>query len=163
MLLFAGVLRWLPVGGWPDDGWGDPLAALPRIVLPALTLAVLPAAYIARLLRLGLADVMAGDFIRTARAKGLSRRQALFRHALKVAYLPVVSYLGPATAGALTGSFVVEKVFALPGLGTHFVTAVLEKDQFLILGIVLTYSTILIVLNLVVDVAYAFFDPRIEA
>lgn len=161
LLLFAGILGVLPAGGWPEGGWSDPLRLLPRLILPALTLAVLPAAYIARLVRLGLADVMSSDFIRTARAKGLSQRQALFRHALKVAYLPVVSYLGPATAGALTGSFVVEKVFALPGLGAHFVTAVLDKDQFLILGIVLTYSTILVVLNLLVDIAYAWFDPRI--
>ena len=162
LLLFAGVLGVLPAGGWPEGGWSDPIGLLPRLLLPALTLAVLPAAYIARLIRLGLADVMTSDFIRTARAKGLSRHQTLFRHALKVALLPVVSYLGPAAAGALTGSFVVEKVFALPGLGSHFVTAVLDKDQFLILGIVLTYSTLLVGLNLLVDVAYAFVDPRIE-
>lgn len=153
LALFAGLLRWFPVGGW-----GTPA----HFVLPAITLGVLPAAYVARLVRLGLADVMSSDFIRTARAKGLSQNAALFRHALKVAYLPVLSYLGPAAATAMTGSFVVEKVFTIPGLGEHFVKAVITKDQFLILGVVLVYSTILIAFNLAVDVAYAWLDPRIE-
>ena len=153
LVVFAGMLGLAPVGGW-----GTPR----HLLLPAITLATLPAAYIARLVRLGLADVMSSDFIRTARAKGLTHRQALFGHALKVAFLPVLSYLGPAAAIAMTGSFVVEKVFAIPGLGEHFVQAVLNKDQFLILGVVLTYSTILILFNLLVDVAYAWVDPRIE-
>ncbi|HEX7010671.1 MAG TPA: ABC transporter permease [Phycisphaeraceae bacterium] len=153
LVVFAGTLRWLPVGGW-----GSPS----QVILPALTLGVAPAAYIARLIRLGLADVMASDFIRTARAKGLSHHRALFKHALKVAFLPVLSFLGPAAAAAMTGSFVVEQVFNIPGLGEHFVNAVLNKDQFLILGIVLTYSTMLVLFNLAVDVAYAWIDPRIE-
>lgn len=153
LVLFAGVLRWAPVGGW-----GGP----EHLILPALTLAAGPAAYIARLIRLGLADVMSSDFIRTARAKGLSQHQALFRHAMKVAFLPVLSFLGPAAAVTMTGSFVVEKVFSVPGLGKHFVNAVLNKDQFLILGVVLTYSAILVVFNLLVDLAYAWVDPRIE-
>jgi len=105
---------------------------------------------------------MSSDYIRTARAKGLTRKQALFNHALKVAYLPVLSYLGPAAASALTGSFVVEKLFNIPGLGQHLVDAVLGKDQFLILGVVLTYATLLVLFNLLVDVAYAWLDPRIE-
>lgn len=153
MVVFAGALRWFPVGGW-----GSPA----QLVLPAITLSAMPAAYIARLIRLGLADVMRSDFIRTARAKGLSVRRALFGHALKIAFLPVLSFLGPATAMAMTGSFVVEEVFAIPGLGKHFVNAVLNKDQFLILGVVLTYSTLLVLLNLLVDVAYAWVDPRIN-
>ncbi len=153
LALFAGIVNLFPVGGW-----GEPR----HIFLPALTLSVIPAAYIARLIRLGLADVMSSDYIRTALAKGLSRSEALFRHALKVAFLPVLSFLGPAAAAALTGSFVVEKLFAIPGLGDHFVNAVLNKDQFLILGLVLTYATILVLFNLVVDVAYAYVDPRIE-
>ncbi len=153
LVVFAGLLTWFPVGGWgtPRD-----------VVLPAITLGLAPAAYIARLVRLGLADIMSSDFIRTARAKGLSRHAALFKHAMKVAYLPVLSFMGPAAASAMTGSFVVEKVFNVPGLGEHFVNAVLNKDQFLILAVVLTFSTLLIVFNLVVDVAYAWIDPRIE-
>ncbi len=153
LVIFAGLLRWLPVGGWnsPRD-----------MILPAITLGLAPAAYIARLIRLGLADIMASDYLRTARAKGLSPRKALFKHALKVAYLPVLSFLGPAAASVMTGSFVVEKVFNIPGLGEYFVNSVLTKDQFLILGIVLVYATMLIVFNLVVDVAYAWLDPRIE-
>ncbi|MFW6060205.1 MAG: ABC transporter permease [Phycisphaeraceae bacterium] len=153
LVLFAGLLPLLPVGGW---------GGVEHLILPAVTLGVMPAAYIARLVRLGLADTMSSDFIRTARAKGLSYRRALFGHALKVAYLPVLSFLGPASASVLTGSFVVEQVFNVPGLGEHFVQAVLNKDQFLILGVVLTYSTILVLFNLIVDVAYAWFDPRIE-
>jgi len=153
LFVFAALLGWFPVGGW-----GSPA----QVVLPAITLGLIPAAYIARLVRLGLADVMSSDYIRTARAKGLTRRQALFNHAIKVAYLPVLSYLGPAAASALTGSFVVEKLFNIPGLGQHFVDAVLGKDQFLILGVVLTYATLLVLFNLMVDVAYAWLDPRIE-
>ncbi len=153
LAVFAALLPWFPPGGW-----GTPK----HLVLPALALCAQPAAYIARLVRLGLADVMSSDYIRTARAKGLTRSQALFRHALKNAFLPVLSYLGPAAAITLTGSFVVEQVFNIPGLGEHFVNAVLNKDQFLILGVVLTYATLLVLLNLLVDVAYAWVDPRID-
>jgi len=152
LVVFVGLLHWFPL----SYGSG-PMA----LVLPAVTLGVMPAAYIARLIRLGLADVMATDFVRTARAKGLTRNQALFKHALKVAYLPVLSFMGPAAAHVMTGSFVVEKVFNMPGLGEHFVKAVIEKDQFLILGVVLVYSTLLVCFNLLVDVAYAWVDPRI--
>lgn len=122
----------------------------------------MPAAYIARLVRLGLADVMSSDYIRTARAKGLPMRDVVLRHALKVAFLPVLSFLGPAAAATLTGSFVVEQVFNIPGVGEHFVNAVLNKDQTLILGVVLVYATMLVVFNLLVDLAYAWVDPRIE-
>ena len=153
LVVFAGLLQWVPVGGW----------ASPRdMILPAITLGLAPAAYIARLVRLGLADIMSADYLRTARAKGLSHTKALFKHALKVAYLPVLSFLGPAAASVMTGSFVVEKVFNIPGVGEYFVNSVLSKDQSLILGIVLVYATMLIVFNLLVDVAYAWLDPRIE-
>ncbi|MEM6507816.1 MAG: ABC transporter permease, partial [Planctomycetota bacterium] len=153
LVLFAGVLNWFPIGGWTSPA---------AMVLPAVTLGLAPAAYIARLIRLGLADVMSAEYLRTARAKGLSHSGALFKHAMKVAYLPVLSFLGPAAASVMTGSFVVEKVFNLPGLGEYFVNSVLNKDQSLILGIVLVYATMLILFNLVVDVAYAWLDPRIE-
>jgi len=170
LVIFAGLWRLAPIGAWDWPGlevwtaafWQDTAAMLRHLFLPALTLALAPAAYIARLIRLGLADVMSSDFVRTARAKGLSTRRALFDHALKVAFLPVLSFLGPAAAAAMTGSFVVEKVFNIPGLGQDFVNAVLNNDRFLILGLVLTYSTILIVFNLLVDIVYAWVDPRIE-
>jgi len=154
LVVFAGLLEWLPAGGW-----GRPA----HLVLPAITLAAAPAAYITRLTRLGLAEVMGSDFIRTARAKGAGELRVLFRHALKVALLPVLSFLGPAAAAAMTGSFVVEKIFNVPGMGEHFVDAVRNKDPFLILGVVLVYATLLILFNLAVDLAYAFVDPRIEA
>ena len=101
--------------------------------------------------------------MRTARAKGLNRRQAAMGHALKNAFLPVLSYLGPATAFAVTGSFVVEKVFAVPGIGQHFVDAVLSKDITLLMGVVLVFSTVVILMNLLVDVLYAWIDPRIQS
>lgn len=154
LVLFAGLLHWAPVGEWEYT---------PRhLLLPAVTLAAAPAAYIARLIRLGLADVINSDYVRTARAKGLPAHRVLFKHALKVAFLPVLSFLGPAAAAALTGSFVVEQVFAIPGLGEHFVRAVQNKDQSLIIGVVLVFSTLLVGFNLMVDVAYAWIDPRID-
>lgn len=142
----------------PLGGWSGPSSA----ILPAIALGLAPAAYIARLMRLGLADIMSSDFIRTARAKGLSHRKALFGHALKVAFLPVLSFLGPATASVMTGSFVVEKLFNIPGIGQEFVYAVQNKDQLVILGVVLVFATMLIVFNLLVDLAYAWVDPRID-
>lgn len=138
--------------------WGSPQ----DILLPAFTLSLPFAAYIARLTRLGMIDVLGADFIRTARAKGVPEARVLLKHALKNAFLPVLSYLGPATALAMTGSFVVEKVFRVPGMGQHFVDAVLSKDLFLIIGVVLVFSTMLILFNLVVDVLYRWVDPRIQ-
>ncbi len=153
LVVFAGLLQWFSV-----VGWGSPQ----HYVLPAITLGVMPAAYVARFIRLGLADIMSSDYIRTARAKGLSYHHTVFKHALKVAYLPVISFLGPAAAATMTGSFVVEAVFQVPGIGTHFIHGVLHKDQFLILGVVLTYASMLVAFNLIVDIVYAWFDPRIE-
>lgn len=153
LMIFALQLKWLPVGGW---------GTLRQLVLPAVTLSLPFAAYIARLTRLGMIDVMSSDFVRTARAKGQSERKVVMRHALKVAFLPVLSFLGPAAAAAMTGSFVIEKVFNLPGMGQHFVDGVLNKDIFLIMGVVLVYATMLILFNLAVDIAYSFVDPRID-
>ncbi len=147
---------WL--GLFPIAGWGSPLHA----VLPAVTLALPFAAYIARLTRFGMIDEMGADYVRTARAKGLSSSRVVLKHALKNAFLPVLSYLGPAAAMAMTGSFVVEKIFAVPGIGTHFVNAVLSKDLTLIMGVVLAYSTLLVLFNLIVDVLYRWVDPRIS-
>jgi len=153
MLLVGGVwLDWFPIGGW--GSWS-------HIVLPAVALSLPFAAWIARLTRQGVIEELQADYIRTVRAKGVSERVVVMRHVLPNALLPVLSYLGPATAGALTGSFVIEKVFAIPGLGMHFVDAVLGKDLTMIMGIVLVYSFLLVLLNLAVDVLYAWVDPRI--
>jgi len=151
--LFCGELHWFPIGTW---------GSLRDLVLPGLALSLAPMAYIARLTRVAMIDMLSSDFIRTARAKGLSRRMVVWKHALKNAFLPVLSFLGPAAAATLTGSFIVEKVFNIPGLGQHFVNSVLNRDQTLILGTVMTYSIFLLTFNLLVDVAYAFVDPRID-
>ena len=153
LAVFSVALGWLPVGGW-----GRPS----QMVLPALALAALPAAYIARLVRTGMLEVLSADFIRTARAKGLSERQVLLGHALPTAWLPVLGYLGPAAAGIFTGSFVVEKVFAIPGVGQHFVDSALHRDHPMILATVLLYAVLLVVFNLLVDIGYAWLDPRIR-
>ena len=146
----------LPLTHADDRPLGHPLGQL------AATLSLPFAAYIARLTRVGLIDVLSSDFVRTARAKGVGETSIVLKHALKNAFLPVLSYLGPATAAALTGSFVVEKVFAVPGLGQHFVNAVLNQDRVMVLGTVLLYSVIIVVFNLVVDVLYGFVDPRVD-
>jgi oligopeptide transport system permease protein len=143
----------LPVGGW--GGATD-------VLLPGLALSLAPMAYIARLTRVSMLDVLGSDYVRTARAKGLSKSVVVWKHCLRNAFLPVLSYLGPAAAATLTGSFVVEKVFNVPGLGQHFVNSVLNRDRTMILGVVLVYSLFLLTFNLLVDVAYAWVDPRIE-
>lgn len=151
-LVFAVWLGWFRFGGWGQ---------LRDIVLPAITLSLPFAAYIARLTRLGMLECLGADYIRTARGKGVSETNILLRHALKNAFLPVLSYLGPAAAFAMTGSFVVERVFNIPGMGQYFVNAVQNKDLFLIIGVVLIFATMLIVFNLIVDVLYKWVDPRI--
>jgi oligopeptide transport system permease protein len=153
LVMFAVAWPIFPVGGWGSTR---------HLVLPALTLSLPFAAYIARLTRYGMIEQMESDYVRTARAKGLREREVVLRHALRNAFLPVLSYLGPAAAMAMTGSFVVEKVFAVPGVGTHFVDAVLAKDLTLVMGVVLAYAGMLVLFNLVVDVMYRWVDPRIE-
>lgn len=157
-----GTLLMIVVGLWlratPVGGWGD----LRQAILPALTLALPYAAYIARLTRSALLDVYSEDFIRTARAKGCNERQVLFNHALQNALLPVLSYLGPAAAAIFTGSFVVEKIFTIPGMGTHVVESINNRDQSLILATVLVYGVFLAGFNLLVDMLYAWIDPRIR-
>jgi oligopeptide transport system permease protein len=153
LLIFSVWFTLLPVGEW---------GTIRALILPAITLGLPPAAYIARLTRMGMIEHLSMDYIRTARAKGLSESAVVLRHALKNAFLPVLSYLGPATAFAMTGSFVVERVFNVPGMGKHFVNGVQNKDLFLIIGVVLVYATMLILLNLLVDVLYGWVDPRIE-
>jgi len=153
LMVFPVWLGWGSVGSWgrPQD-----------IVLPALTLSLPFAAYIARLVRIGLIEALGSDYVRTARAKGASPSRVVLRHAMKNAFLPVLSYLGPAAALAMTGSFVVERVFNVPGLGRHFVHAVQNKDLFVIMGVTLIYSAMLVGFNMIVDLAYRWVDPRIK-
>lgn len=132
------------------------------VLLPGLALSLAPMAYIARLTRVSMLDVLSSDFVRTARAKGLSKSMVVWKHCLRNAILPVLSYIGPASAVTLTGSFVVEKVFNIPGLGQHFINSVLNRDQTLILGVVMVYSAFVLIFNLTVDVLYGFVDPRIR-
>jgi ABC-type dipeptide/oligopeptide/nickel transport system permease component len=145
---------------FPADGW-QPGGILDK-VLPSLALSLMPMAYLARLTRVSMIDVLGSDFIRTARAKGLSRTRVIWKHALRNALLPVLSYLGPAAATTLVGSFVIEKVFNIPGLGSFFVDSVKDRDQTMILGSVLVESSLLLVMNLLVDIGYGFIDPRIK-
>ena len=142
----------------PAAMWAGPEFA----VLPSLALAGLPIAFIARLTRSSMLEVLSQDYIRTARAKGLSPFKILWRHALKNAMLPVVTYLGPMIAAIFTGSFVIESIFAIPGLGRHFVTSIYNRDYTVILGITVFYSALLAIMNLLVDLAYVCLDPRIK-
>lgn len=152
VILFVFMLHLFPAAGW---------GTLRQIVLPALCLGAPFAAYIARLTRTSMLEVLGQDYIRTAMAKGLSRRQTVVRHALRGAILPVVSYLGPAIAGILTGSLVLEQIFALPGMGTHFIQGALQSDYTLAMGMVLIYTVLLYGMNTLVDFSYAIIDPRV--
>lgn len=153
VILFCFVWPLFPVAGW---------GSLRQLVLPAFCLGAPYAAYIARLTRTGMLEVLGQDFIRTARAKGLAGSVVVLRHALRPAVLPVVSFLGPAVAGILTGSLVVERIFAIPGLGSHFIEAALQRDYTLAMGVVLLYTALVYAMNALVDVAYVLLDPRIE-
>jgi oligopeptide transport system permease protein len=152
VLLFAFHWRLFPVAGY-----GSPA----QLVLPAIALGLPFAASIARLFRAGLLEVLGEDWVRTARAKGLSPRAVLWEHATRVALLPVVSFLGPAIAGILSGSLVVERIFAIAGMGSHFVESAFNADYNLALGVVIVYTALVTLLNLLVDLAYGLLDPRI--
>lgn len=153
IVIFSDRLGWLPSAGW---------GGMRHMILPAFALALMPMAYIARLTRASMIDVLGADYVRTARAKGLGRGTVIWRHCFRNAFLPVFSFLGPAAAATLTGSFVVEKVFNINGLGWHFVNSVTNRDQTLILGTVMVYSVFLLTFNLLVDIGYVFVDPRID-
>lgn len=155
VLVFSLTLYWLPPSRWG----GFPSV---NVILPVLTLSAIYMAYIARLTRAGMLEVLRSDYIRTARAKGLSEGDVVVRHALRGGLMPVVSYTGPALAFLLTGTVVVERIFALPGLGNYFIQACLNRDEPLIIGIVAFIAIALLVLNLLVDIAYAYIDPRIR-
>jgi len=155
VLVFSLTLYWLPPSRWG----GFPSR---NLILPVLTLSAIYMAYIARLTRAGMLEVLRSDYIRTARAKGLSEKDVVIRHALRGGLMPVVSYTGPALAFLLTGTVVIEKIFALPGLGNYFIQASLNRDEPLVIGIVAFIAIILLLMNLLVDIAYAFLDPRVR-
>ncbi|MGI9168176.1 MAG: ABC transporter permease [Pyrinomonadaceae bacterium] len=155
VLVFSLTLYWLPPSRW------EPFPSR-NVILPVLTLSALYMAYIARLTRAGMLEVLRSDYIRTARSKGLSEKDVVIRHALRGGLMPVVSYTGPALAFLLTGTVVVERLFALPGLGTYFIQAALNRDEPLLIGIVSFIAMTLLIMNLLVDIGYAYLDPRIR-
>lgn len=155
VLAFGSKLGWLPSGGWNGG-------AAPNLVLPVVVLALPQIAIISRLTRAGMIEVLRSNYIRTARAKGLPERRVITRHALRAALLPLVSYLGPACAGLLTGSLVVEKIFNLPGLGKFFVLSALQRDYTVVMGMVIVYAGLILLLNLLADLLYAALDPRVR-
>ena len=145
----------LPVSGWNGG-------AIKNLILPVAVLSLLQIAVIARLVRGSMVEVLRANYIRTARAKGAPTHRIIFRHAMRAAILPLVSYLAPATAGLLTGSLIVEEIFGFPGIGRYFVQAALNRDYTLMMGVVLCYATLVILLNLVADILYALLDPRVR-
>ena len=153
ILAFAVTLGWLPAGGW--GGWQG-------AVLPVVALALPQIAVVARLMRGSMAEVLQQNYIRTARAKGLPEHRVILRHALLPALIPVLSYLGPATAQIITGSVVVEQIFSIPGLGRHFVQGALNRDYTVVLGVVLFYGALIVLFNFVVDLFYGVLDPRMR-
>jgi len=155
ILFFAVELRWLPAGGLGEGAWQN-------LVLPVISLALPQIAYIARLTRGSMIEVLRSDFIRTARAQGLPKTEIILGHALKPALLPIVSYLGPATAGIITGSVVIEQIFGVPGLGRYFVQGALNRDYTLVMGVVVFYGVLIILFNFLVDLAYRWLDPRVK-
>jgi len=154
ILLLAVYAGWLPAGGWE---W-----SFRYMLLPVLTLALPMIAYIARLTRGSMIEVLHSNYIRTARAKGLPERLVVARHALKPALLPVISFMGPATAGLITGSVVIERIYSIPGLGSYFVQGALNRDYTLVMGVVIFYGVIIVLLNFIVDLLYAWLNPKIR-
>jgi oligopeptide transport system permease protein len=157
MYIFAMKLKWLPTSGWINgrNGWVT-------LIMPVMTLSFPYFARIARLCRASVLEVLKSDYIRTARAKGLSSGVIIFKHVLKGSLLPVVSYLGPAFAAIMTGSLVVEQIFRIPGMGSYFTKSALNRDYTLLMGAMIVYSIILIVMNFIVDVLYSVLDPRVS-
>lgn len=155
MLLYVFALK---VGLFPTMSWGTPL----HFVLPAIALSATPTAVISRLTRSSLLDVIRQDYIRTARAKGIPNQIVVYKHALKNALIPVVTYIGPLLSGILTGSFVIERIFTIPGLGRQFVDSIANRDYTTILGLTIFDCTLLVVINIIVDLVYTLVDPRIK-
>jgi oligopeptide transport system permease protein len=155
VLVFAIYLRWLPAGGLGGGSFRN-------MVLPVISLALPQIAYLSRLMRGSMIEVLRSNFVRTAKAQGLSNAQIVLKHALKPALLPVVSYLGPATAHVITGSVVIEQIFSVPGIGRFFVTGALNRDYTLVMGVVVFYGALIIGFNFLVDLAYAWLDPKVK-
>lgn len=153
MILFSVVLHWLPTSGWGD---------IRQIIMPAFALAALPAAYIARIMRAGMLDVVQQDYVRTARSKGLTEKMVLLRHTMRNALIPVVTIAGPELAFLISGSFIIESLFSIPGIGRLFVQGVFARDYGLIMGAILFYAFAVAVVNLMVDILYSIIDPRIR-
>jgi oligopeptide transport system permease protein len=153
IFIFSIQLAWLPPAR--VDGFAS-------MILPAMTLGLIYMGVIARLARSGMLETIRQDYIRTARAKGLSERKVIWKHAVRLGLMPVLTYLGPATAALITGSFVVEKIFQIPGLGFYFIASVTERDYPILSGVLVFYSIFLVLLNLAVDIGYGFLDPRIR-
>jgi len=153
IVIFALTLGWLPVAGW-----GTPA----KMILPSIALGMRESAIIARLTRASMLQVIREDYIRTARAKGLSERVVMIRHALKNAFIPVATILGPMFAILVTGTFIVEQIFAIPGMGKYFITSITNRDYPVVMGTILLYAVFLVIANLAVDITYAFLDPRIR-
>lgn len=155
ILIFAVTLKWLPAGNW---GGGSPW----HLILPSVSLAAPYVAYVARLMRGSMVEVLHRPFIQTARAKGLSEMTIIFRHALKPALIPLVSFLGPATVYILTGSIVIETIFGLPGIGRFFVEGALNRDYTLVMGVTILYGMFILTFNFLADIGYALLDPRVR-
>ncbi|MGY0217177.1 oligopeptide ABC transporter permease OppB [Endozoicomonadaceae bacterium StTr2] len=155
VLVFAVTLQWLPAGGWNDGNWAN-------MVLPVSAMAILYMASVARIMRSSMIETLNSNFIRTAKAKGLPQRVIILRHALKPALLPVISYLGPAFVGIITGSVVIETVFGLPGMGQHFVNGALNRDYSLVLGLTIIIGALTILFTAIVDILYGLIDPKIR-
>jgi oligopeptide transport system permease protein len=154
-LVFGVFLHWLPVAGWQEGSWK-------AVVLPVVALALPQIAYAARMMRASMLETLSSPHIRTAFAKGLPLRLVLWRHVLKGALLPLISWLGPATAAIVTGSVVIEQIFGIPGIGRHFVQGALNRDYTLVMGVVVFYGALIIAMNLLVDVVYGLVDPRVR-
>lgn len=152
-LLFGLILNWLPVAGWYGPEF---------VILPVATLGLYYAAYFARLTRGGMLEMLNQDFVRTARAKGVPERTIIWKHCLKGGLIPAITFLGPALAGIISGSFVVETIFQVPGLGQWFVRGALNRDDFLVLGLTVLFATLIVIMNLLVDIAQVILNPRVD-
>ena len=153
-LVFGVLLTWLPIG-WDDDNWTS-------LIMPIIALSLPQIAIIARLMRGSMIEVLRSNYVRTARAKGLSERLAILRHSLKPAMVPVLSYIGPAVAGIITGSIIIEQTFNIPGIGRHFVQGALNRDYPMVMGVTILYGALIVFFNLVVDIIYGFLDPKVR-
>ena len=158
--IFSLKLKWLPATGW--GGFDGDVFLSSDMILPSLTLGLFYAAYISRLTRGGMLDILTQDYIRTAKAKGASAPRVLLKHALRGGLLPVISFMGPAVAGLIAGSFVIETIFNIPGLGQDFVKSAFNRDYTLVLGVVMFYATLIVILNLIVDILQVSLNPKLK-